>query len=95
MFVGERNSGIDHSTWVGVVHGAIQPVTRIMGTTVRTPNAEDALFEDFSSNHFGGAMFLFGDGAVRWVRNEIELDTYQALSTRHDRNLIKKNDVFR
>ena len=35
----------------------------------------------FASQHPAGANFAFGDGHVRYVANQIELATYQALST--------------
>jgi prepilin-type N-terminal cleavage/methylation domain-containing protein/prepilin-type processing-associated H-X9-DG protein len=36
----------------------------------------------FASNHPGGGHFAFGDGHVDFIADEIDLDTYQALSTR-------------
>jgi prepilin-type processing-associated H-X9-DG protein len=36
----------------------------------------------FRSDHTGGANFLFGDGGVRFLRNGLDLATYQALGTR-------------
>ena len=35
----------------------------------------------FVSNHPGGAQFLFGDGHVEFITEDIDLDTYQNLST--------------
>lgn len=34
------------------------------------------------SNHPGGAMFLFGDSAVKYISNAVDLSVYHALSTR-------------
>jgi prepilin-type N-terminal cleavage/methylation domain-containing protein len=44
----------------------------------------ERLFNDvrFSSNHTGGAQFLMGDGAVRFVSSNIDFATYQGLATR-------------
>lgn len=42
------------------------------------------------SNHPGGAMFLMGDGAVRFITNNISLVTYQALSTRQGSDLVQE-----
>jgi prepilin-type processing-associated H-X9-DG protein len=36
----------------------------------------------FRSDHTAGANFLFGDGSVRFLRNGIDLATYQALGSR-------------
>jgi len=36
----------------------------------------------FASRHPGGAQFAFGDGHVEFLEENIDLDTYQALSTR-------------
>jgi prepilin-type N-terminal cleavage/methylation domain-containing protein/prepilin-type processing-associated H-X9-DG protein len=35
----------------------------------------------FASNHPGGAHFLFGDGHIEFISENIDLDTYQNLST--------------
>jgi prepilin-type N-terminal cleavage/methylation domain-containing protein/prepilin-type processing-associated H-X9-DG protein len=38
----------------------------------------------FKSRHSGGANFLFGDGAVRFIRDSIDHKTYQLLGCRND-----------
>jgi len=38
--------------------------------------------QTFRSDHTGGANFLLGDGAVRFIRNGIDFTTYVALGTR-------------
>ena len=35
----------------------------------------------FASNHAGDAQFVFGDGHVEFISDNIDLDTYQNLST--------------
>lgn len=35
----------------------------------------------FASRHPGGAQFVYGDGRVEFIQEEIDLDTYQQLST--------------
>lgn len=42
----------------------------------------------FSSFHTGGAHFGFGDGSVRFLSENLNLETYQALANRHDGQLI-------
>ena len=78
--------GIDteewHSTWAGVIPNGDDPICRILGSTDHTPNSPVGHIDDFSSWHSGGSQFLFGDGAVRFVSENINLGLYQALSTR-------------
>ena len=38
----------------------------------------------FGSQHTGGAQFLFGDGTVRFISENIDLNAYQALGGRND-----------
>ena len=38
----------------------------------------------FKSGHSGGANFLFGDGGVRFLREQIDMRTYVLLGTRND-----------
>jgi len=39
----------------------------------------------FRSNHTNGSMFLFGDGAVRFLNQNIDMATYQKLGCRNDK----------
>lgn len=42
----------------------------------------------FKSRHIGGAHFLFGDGAVRFLSENIDHDTYNNLGAKADNNVI-------
>jgi prepilin-type N-terminal cleavage/methylation domain-containing protein len=42
----------------------------------------------FKSKHPGGLVFAFGDGAVRFVSETINHDTFQLLGCRHDRKPV-------
>lgn len=42
----------------------------------------------FKSRHIGGAHFLFGDGAVRFLSENIDHDTYNNLGAKADNNTV-------
>jgi len=46
----------------------------------------------FSSNHPGGANFLFGDGSVRFLSQRIRTPVYRSLGNRADGNLISDDE---
>ena len=50
------------------------------------------LFNDqrFGSNHTGGAQFLLGDGAVKFVSQNIDFNLYQALATRDGGEIVSE-----
>lgn len=78
-----RDSGFNwNSTWAGVVANGDDAIVRILGTTDHTPNSPSNHIDDFSSHHVGGAHFVMGDGAVRFISANIDLGVYQHLATR-------------
>lgn len=79
---GERSSKLGGSLWQGVVPEANAAMARIVGVADHAPNDKHQHFDDFSSYHPAGAHFLVGDGSVRMINNEIDINVYQALSTR-------------
>ncbi|HUG19275.1 MAG TPA: DUF1559 domain-containing protein [Planctomycetaceae bacterium] len=84
IVIGERRSNpvAGHlSTWIGAVPEGEEAFARFLGVTDHTPNHPSAHLEDFSSHHTGGAQFLFGDGRVKFVSENIDHQIYQALST--------------
>jgi prepilin-type N-terminal cleavage/methylation domain-containing protein len=46
----------------------------------------------FKSKHPGGLVFAFGDGAVRFVSETINHDTFQLLGCRHDRKPVSPTE---
>jgi hypothetical protein len=76
------------STWAGVVPDGADAIVRILGTTDHTPNNPVNHIDDFSSHHVGGAHFLFGDGAVRFINANVDLKHYQGMATRGGGEII-------
>ena len=82
LFVGERHSRLGSSTWAGVVTGAKEPLTRLVGVADHTPNDSHHHFDDFTSNHPTGVNFLLGDASVRRLDDTIDEAVYRAMCTR-------------
>lgn len=85
--VGERRSrrdaGFDWSSaWSGVVANGDDAIVRVLGSADHSPNHPSGHFDDFSSLHSGGAHFVFGDGAVRFISTNIDTTVYQRMATR-------------
>ncbi len=57
-----------------------------------TPANRTARLGAFRSDHSGGANFVFGDGSVRFLRNDIPIETYQALGSRDGGEVIASGD---
>lgn len=84
MAVGERRTDRNrdwYSTWVGMVPEGDHAFQRITGSADHTPNHPDAHFDDFSSAHTGGAQFVFADGHVRFISDNIDTGVYQGYAT--------------
>jgi prepilin-type N-terminal cleavage/methylation domain-containing protein/prepilin-type processing-associated H-X9-DG protein len=82
LMVGERCSKLLDSTWVGVIHGASDPMARVVGSCDHVPNDPHAHVEDFSSYHASGAHFALADGSVRLISDHVDLTVYYGLATR-------------
>jgi len=70
------------STWVGVIPEGEEAFARILGGTDHPPNDLAGHLEDFSSFHEGGAQFVFGDGRVRFISENVDEGVYRSLATR-------------
>ena len=86
--VGERNSLKSTSTWVGVVPGGAHAPGRITAVATSPPNSDTGEAFNFSSWHPAGTNFLQGDGAVVRISETIDQGVYQALCTRHGREVV-------
>jgi prepilin-type N-terminal cleavage/methylation domain-containing protein/prepilin-type processing-associated H-X9-DG protein len=67
----------------GLDAAPIEPMNRRPGTPSVTRVGADAtdLLSGFRSMHGGGCFFLFADGSVHWLSEDIDPATYRALST--------------
>jgi type II secretory pathway pseudopilin PulG len=105
FFVGDRTIQLSYCTWIGGPTGALNPflqspgdfgaeVTLLMchagDTGPNTPGVFDA--DSTSSPHRVGVPFLFGDGSVHFISNNISIATWMALATRAGREPISGDD---
>ena len=87
-----RKGGVHgpHFSYETAWAGAIRELTdstddhghMVLFQTGHTPNSLYSDDRDVSAPHVGYANFLFGDGSVRLIVEEVDLAVYQSLSTR-------------
>ena len=58
-----------------------ESIQRVCGSADHVPNHPNLHFDDFSSNHTGGAQFCLGDGSVHFISENIDSGVYKALAT--------------
>ncbi|WP_437206173.1 DUF1559 family PulG-like putative transporter [Planctomicrobium sp. SH664] len=102
FIVGERASNREatadtYTHWAGVSHGSqdgsgFQGMLEVAGSTgyhMNTASAVNFGYRSwFSSLHTGGAQFVMADGAVRFISENMDFKTYQALSGIADNNVV-------
>jgi prepilin-type N-terminal cleavage/methylation domain-containing protein len=92
--VGERSSHLGSSTWVGVVPEGEESMARIVGSGDLPPNPanlDSGHLDDFSSAHPSGTHFLYADGAVNLIGDEIDPEVYRAMCTRAGLEVLRSN----
>ncbi|HKI18744.1 MAG TPA: DUF1559 domain-containing protein [Isosphaeraceae bacterium] len=52
---------------------------------------DDGMYQESSSNHSGGANFLFADGSVHFLKSSISMKTYWALGTKANGEVISSD----
>jgi prepilin-type N-terminal cleavage/methylation domain-containing protein/prepilin-type processing-associated H-X9-DG protein len=85
IVTGERRTDATrdwHTTWMGVIRHGEECFARVLGSADHSPNSAAGHLDDFSSQHSGGAHFLFGDGHVRFLAENVNLGIYRGMSTR-------------
>jgi prepilin-type N-terminal cleavage/methylation domain-containing protein/prepilin-type processing-associated H-X9-DG protein len=105
LFVGERTGRLSYSSWAGAPTGSQNPfleapgnygaeVTVVMchagSTGPNTPGVFDA--DSTQSPHQNGVQFLFGDGAVHFIANEISIPVWMALATRAGGEIVASGE---
>jgi prepilin-type N-terminal cleavage/methylation domain-containing protein len=75
-------------TWAGVVATGDEAIVRILGDTDVTPNKDLIHMDEFASYHTGGAQFVLGDGAVRFISSSIDLQVYRNLASRNAGDVV-------
>ena len=84
LMTGERKTKTDlnwFSSWPGMIAEGEEAFQRVCGSADHTPNHPSAHFDDFSSQHVGGAQFCLGDGSVHFISENIDGGIYRSLAT--------------
>jgi len=82
LFIGERTMGRVPSTWLGIDSLGEDATCRLVGAAIDGPNCEACDECEFDSRHPGGVNFLWGDGRVQFVAEDIDSEIYQTMSRR-------------
>lgn len=82
LIVGERTMARVPSTWLGVDKHGEDAVCRLVGNALVSPNCKLCDECEFDSRHPGGANFLWGDGRVTLVSENIDSTEYQRIARR-------------
>ena len=66
--------------------------SRMTGDRMNAPGGYAPWYDNFGSFHEGGAFFLFCDGQVRFLSENIDSTTYKALGTRAGNEIVDDED---
>jgi prepilin-type processing-associated H-X9-DG protein/prepilin-type N-terminal cleavage/methylation domain-containing protein len=83
LLVGERTAAMAPSTWLGVTFRGEDAACRLVGSAITAPNCVACDECEFASRHSGGANFVWADGHVGLVMDDIDAMEYQRLSKRN------------
>lgn len=88
ILVGERSGDIFHSTWLAVVPQSKFAGWRVVGWTGEPPNNPNYStdphfhgFAQFNSSHPSITNFVYCDGSVRGIVDEIDKDVFKAMGS--------------
>lgn len=80
IIVGERTMAQVPSTWLGVDLAGEDAAARLVGSALEGINNPLADEGDYSSRHPGGANFLWGDGHLSFITEDVDLRLYHEWS---------------
>ncbi len=78
MMVGERTTRKVPSTWLGFATNGEDAAGRVAGYADLGPNRDDADECEFDSRHPGHSNFVWADGHVTGVQNDVDRAVYKA-----------------
>jgi prepilin-type N-terminal cleavage/methylation domain-containing protein/prepilin-type processing-associated H-X9-DG protein len=87
IMVGERDSRIGGSLWIGMVESTVaEPIGRVVAHGHHAPNGNPAEqhFGDLSSRHTGGAQVVFADGHCEFIAENVDQTVFQRMCTRNE-----------
>ncbi|MHC4876970.1 MAG: DUF1559 domain-containing protein [Planctomycetota bacterium] len=99
LFIGEKQ-GLDPGlTWLSGTRATLRNTGKRPNQAPATAGNflgtdDGALFEDvlevggFGSWHVGGSQFVLGDGSVRFISENIDIELYQRLGNRRDEKIV-------
>ena len=82
IMIGERDSRLGGSLWIGRGDGLEAGMSRVVGVGEHVFNGGDPHFEDFFSSHPGGVSFVFADGHVAFLSDGMSDALFASLCSR-------------
>lgn len=82
ILIGERTTAMVPSTWLGVNFHGEDAACRLVGSAITAPNCASCDECEFASRHSGGSNFVWADGHVSMIAEDIEPTEYQRLAKR-------------
>ncbi len=82
LMVGERTTRKLPSTWLGIAVGGEDAGGRIVGCAYEGPNRDGTDECEFDSRHYGHVNFVWCDGHVSAVEDEIDQQVYRLCAQR-------------
>jgi prepilin-type processing-associated H-X9-DG protein len=84
FMVGERTTRKMASTWLGFAFEGEDAGGRVVGAAFAGPNRDEIDECEFDSRHFGHVNFVWADGHVTCVNNDIDRQVYVQSAQRRD-----------